>query len=185
MEPTDEFLMKAHREGDPSAFSDLVHRYHNPLFGYLMRMLHHRELAEDCLQETFLRVHKKGRTYRTGAKFKSWLFTIATRIAIDTLRKNRRALETQSLDHTAPVEAPAASPDEEAVRSETRETIRAAVESLPPKQRAALILSYYQGHTYSEVADIMGCSLGTIKTHMSRALKKLATILPAPEGGSL
>lgn len=185
MERTDELLMEAYREGDPSAFPALVHRYQSLLFGYLMRMVHNREMAEDCFQETFLRVHEKAHTYRPGAKFKAWLFTIATRITIDRLRHNKRRPETELFESDTAIEAGGASPDEATAQSELRKTVQSAIESLPPKQRAALVLSYYQGHTYAETAEIMGCSLGTVKTHTSRALKKLATLLPHPDGGLL
>lgn len=184
MEQTDEVLMEAYRGGDTTAFPDLVQRYQSLLFGYLMRMVHNREIAEDCFQETFLRVHTKAHTYRSGAKFKSWLFTIATRIAVDRLRKKQRRPVFQSLEENEPVEAGTDSPDEATAQSELRQTVETAIETLPPQQRAALILSYYQGHTYPEVAEIMGCSLSSVKTHMSRALKKLATRLPHPDGGN-
>lgn len=183
MEQTDEVLMEAYRGGDAAVFPTLVRRYQSLLFGYLMRMLHNREMAEDCFQETFLRVHQKAHTYRSGAKFKSWLFTLATRIAIDRLRKNKRGPDFQSLEVSEPVAAGTDRPDEATARSELRQTVQAAIETLPPKQRAALVLSYYQGHTYPEIAELMGSSLGTVKTHMSRALKKLAIQLPRPEGG--
>ena len=181
MERTDELLMEAYRDGDQSAFPPLVHRYKNLLYGYLMRMVNNSELAEDCFQETFLRVHRKAHTYRSGAKFKSWLYTIATRIAIDRLRRSNRHPQTDSIEETEPVQTDAHDPAEDAARNELRTVVQTAIETLPPKQRVALVLTYYQGHSYPEVAEIMGCSLGTVKTHMSRALKKLATLLP--QGG--
>lgn len=181
MERTDELLMEAYRDGDQSAFPPLVHRYQNLLYGYLMRMVHNSEIAEDCFQETFLRVHRKAHTYRPGAPFKSWLYTIATRIAIDRMRYNARRPQTRSLEYDDPAQPDAHDPSEDAARKELKQTVQAAIEQLPPQQRAALVLAYYQGHTYPEVADIMGCSLGTVKTHMSRALKKLSTQLPKGE----
>ena len=85
-------------------------------------------------------------------------------------------------DLTFGIEIESIAPDT-AVRNELRQTVQSALETLPPRQRAALVLAYYQGHTYPEVAEIMGCSLGTVKTHMSRALKKLSAQLP--RGGVL
>lgn len=183
MERTDELLMEAYRDGDQAAFPPLVHRYQNRLYGYLMRMVNNSEIAEDCFQETFLRVHRKAHSYRSNATFKSWLYTIATRIAIDRLRHDDRRPQTDTLEFDAPNQPHALDPSEDAERSELRQTVQTALESLPPQQRAALVLAYYQGHTYPEVAEIMGCSLGTVKTHMSRALKKLSTLLP--QGGVL
>ncbi|MCK4563389.1 MAG: RNA polymerase sigma factor [Verrucomicrobia bacterium] len=183
MERTDELLLEAYREGDESAFPELLQRYKGPLFGYLMRMARNQEIAEDLFQETFLRVHEKAHTFRTGAKFKSWLFTIATHIAIDHLRRSKHRPQLQAMESKVPVPSPGNDPAAETAQLELRETVRDAVDTLPPRQRAALVLSYYQGHTYPEVAAIMGCSLGSVKTHMSRALKTLATRLP--EGGVL
>jgi RNA polymerase sigma-70 factor (ECF subfamily) len=183
MERTDELLMEAYRDGDQSAFPPLVHRYQNLLYGYLMRMVNNSEIAEDCFQETFLRVHRKAHTYRSGAKFKSWLYTIATHIAIDRLRRNSRRPQTESLEFDDPVHPNMQDPSDDAAQSELRQTVQNAIQTLPSQQRAALVLAYYQGHTYPEVAQIMGCSLGTVKTHMSRALKKLSTLLP--QGGVL
>jgi RNA polymerase sigma-70 factor (ECF subfamily) len=183
MERTDELLMEAYRDGDETVFPDLVRRYQGLLFGYLMRMVHNREIAEDLFQETFLRVHEKAHTYRPGAKFKSWIFTIATRIAIDRLRCNQRRPELRMMESEERIEDTASNPAEETIRLELRRTVQDAIEVLPPKQRAVLILSYYQRHTYPEIAEIMSCSTGAIKTHMSRALKKLSAVLPKPEGG--
>ena len=185
MDETDENLMEAHCEGDRSAFADLVRRYQGLLFGYFMRMTHNTEMAEDLFQETFLRVHQKAHTYRAGSKFKSWLFTIGTRIAIDRLRKNKRQPLSFSTETEETILDQTDGPAIETARLEMQATVQAAIDALPPKQRAALILSYYEGHTYPEIARIMGCSTGTIKTHMSRALKKLAVLLPEPEGGLL
>ena len=182
MEGLDESLVAAHLQGDPAAFRELVRRYGDGVLGYLFRMTGNRDQAEDLFQETFKRVHEKARTFR-GGSFKSWLFTIATRIAIDRLRRNKRQPAFQSLESDDPLDAGGRNPAEEAAQQELRATVQATVELLPPKQRAALVLAYYQGHTYPEIAAIMGCSLSTVKTHMSRALKTLAGKLP--RGGSL
>jgi RNA polymerase sigma-70 factor (ECF subfamily) len=183
MERTDEFLLAAYQEGDQAAFAELLHRYKDPLFGYLMRMTNNQSFAEDLFQETFLRVHKKADTFRAGSRFKSWLFTIATRITIDHFRRSKSRPQLQQSDDYPPVPSSERDPAAATAQLELREIVQTAVESLPPQQRAALLLIYFQGHTYSEAAEIMECSLSSIKTHMARALKKLATQLPA--GGVL
>src|SRR5512142_2074080 len=96
MEGLDENLVAAHLRGDPAAFRELVRRYGDGVLGYLFRMTGSRDQAEDLFQETFKRVHEKARTYR-GGSFKSWLFTIATRVTIDTARRRKR-LTFLSLD---------------------------------------------------------------------------------------
>ena len=96
MEGLDESLVAAHLRGDPAAFRELVRRYGDGVLGYLFRMTGNRDQAEDLFQETFQRVHEKARTFR-GGSFKSWLFTIATRVTIDTVRRHKRPA-TISLD---------------------------------------------------------------------------------------
>ena len=187
MEVLDESLVAAHLRGDPAAFRELVRRYGDGVLGYLFRMTGSRDRAEDLFQETFKRVHEKARTFR-GGSFKSWLFTIATRVTIDTARRRKRvatiSLDRQSDcdDAPSPLETvaaqDAADPVDEVVRQEQKEQVRRAIESLPVGQRAALVLAYYQQLSYREVAEALGCSVGAVKTQMSRALAKLAQRLP-------
>lgn len=186
---TDESLIAAYACGDQTAFSELVQRYGDSVLGYLYHMTGDRDQAEDLFQETFKKVHEKGHTFR-GEHFKSWLFTIATRTAIDAGRRRKRQT-TISLDQgtdcdlqdgptlaaaTAAQDAP--DPADEVVREEQKAQVRQAIEALPVKQRATLILTYYQQLSYREVARVLGCSIGTVKTQMSRALGTLARRLP-------
>ncbi len=193
MEKTDNSLIEAHRRGDREAFGELVRRYGDGVLGYLVKMSRNREQAEDLFQETFKRVHEKAHTYR-GSHFKSWLFKIATHVAIDGLRKRKR-LHLVSLnqpldcpdDNCESLEAVVAAddsydPSEQAQRAEQTEKVRQAIGSLPAKQRATLVLAYYQQLTYREVAATLGCSIGTVKTQMYRALRTLAERLPDVTG---
>ena len=160
--------------------------------GCLVRMTGNREQAEDIFQETFKRVHEKAHTFR-GEGFKSWLFTIGTRVAIDALRKRKRQ-PVVSLNHSvgcadghcdelgAVTPADCCDPGQEAEIAEQKEQVRLAVEELPTKQRATLVLAYYQQLSYPEVADVLGCSTGTVKVEMSRALRTLAQRLPDVSG---
>ncbi len=186
---TDENLMAAHLRGDAAAFPELVRRYGDGVLGYLCRMTGNRDQAEDLFQDTFKRVHEKAHTFR-GTHLKSWLFTIATRVAIDAARRRKR-MRMLSLDQQADcgaddgcplvettVAPDATDPADDVVREERRQQVREAIETLPVKQRATLVLAYYQQLSYPEVADVMGCSVGTVKTQMSRALATLARRLP-------
>jgi len=189
MEKTDKSLLDAHRQGDATAFGELVRRHGDSLLGYLIRMSGSRERAEDLFQETFKRVHEKAHTFR-GPQFKGWLFKIATRIVFDGVRRGER-LKVVSLNQPADcalgdgdsLEAMAVAdnscnPTEQAAKAERTEQVRRAIGSLPARQRAALVLAYYQQLTYREVATAMGCSEGTVKTQMYRALRTLARTLP-------
>jgi RNA polymerase sigma-70 factor, ECF subfamily len=187
MELTDESLLDAHLKGDRAAFRVLVQRYGDGLLGYLFHMTGNRDQAEDLFQETFKRVHEKASTFR-GPRFKGWLFSIATRAAIDHIRK-RKHLNAVSLDQgddcngddcTAQAVATdnAVDPSAEMVLKEQKRQVREAIDDLPDKQRATLMLAYFQQLSYQEVAQVMGCSVGTVKTQMSRALASLARRLP-------
>ena len=160
-------------------------------WGYLCRMTGNRDQAEDLFQDTFKRVHEKAHTFR-GGRLKSWLFTIATRVAIDAARRRKRtrmlSLDQQAdcgSDNGCPLAATtvasdATDPADELVREERKQQVREAIETLPAKQRATLVLAYYQQLSYPEVAGVMGCSVGTVKTQMSRAMATLARRLPGP-----
>jgi len=189
MENTDKSLIDAHRKGDPAAFGELVRRYGDGILGYLIRMSGNREQAEDLFQETFKRVHEKAHTFR-GPQFKGWLFRIATNVALDGIRrsKHNKAISlNQQLDYDNPnseqlgevVTADnSCNPSEQASKAEQTEQVRRAIRSLPSRQRATLVLAYYQQLSYTDVAEVLGCSIGTVKTHMFRALRSLADKLP-------
>jgi RNA polymerase sigma-70 factor (ECF subfamily) len=190
---TDKSLIDAHLKGDKTAFAELVRRYGDSLLGYLTRMTGSKEQAEDLFQETFKRVHEKADTFR-GSRFKSWLFVIATNVAIDGMRRRKRLKVVslnQKLDcddgNCQEISAVAVAdnsyePSQKTIMDEKKELVRQALETLPAKQRATLVLAYYQQLSYTEVAKVMGCSLGTVKTQMYRALKTLAQRLPDISG---
>jgi RNA polymerase sigma-70 factor (ECF subfamily) len=193
MENTDRSLIDAHLKGDPGAFGELVRRYGDSLLGYLTRICGNHQQAEDLFQETFKRVHEKAHTLR-GSQFKSWLYTIATRVAIDGFRRRKQLRvvslnqkldcdgeNCQELGAVAVVES-CDDPSHEAIKAEQKEQVRQALESLPARQRVTLTLAYYQGLSYREVAEVMSCSIGTVKTQMYRALRTLAQKLPDISG---
>lgn len=189
MENTDKSLIDAHRQGDPAAFGELVSRYGNSILGYLIRMSGNREQAEDLFQETFKRVHEKAHTFR-GPQFKGWLFKIATHVALDGMRRGKR-IKAVSLNQQFDCDNPnseqlgavaladnSSNPSEQALKAEQTEQVRQAIGALPSKQRATLVMAYYQQLSYPEVAEVLGCSVGTVKTQMFRALRTLAHKLP-------
>ena len=188
MDNTDKSLVEAHCRGDQTAFAELVRRYGANVLGYLIKVSGSRDMAEDLFQETFKRVHEKAHTLR-GNNFRPWLFRVATNTAMDNLRRRgrmRMVSLNERLDSkggeeaelTCAVGEDGCEPAQEAVRSEQKEKVRRAVELLPKGQRATLVLAYYQQLTYREVAEVLGCSLGTVKIQMYRALRTLARRLP-------
>jgi RNA polymerase sigma-70 factor (ECF subfamily) len=183
-EATDEELILRARCGDgASAFESLLHRYEHDLFRYLRRYLGNAEMAEDVFQLTFLQVHLKRESFEDGRRFRPWLYAIATNQAIDAQRRNRRH-RMVSLDHPLGNDA-----DSDSLRqliagdgaaadgiSEDREAadwVRTAVEALPAPQKAALMLVYHQGLKYREAAEVLGLPVGTVKSRLNGAIRRL------------
>ncbi len=189
MEITDNSLIEAHNLGDGDAFEQIVRRHGPALLGYIIKMSGSREKAEDYFQQTFMKVYEKANTFRQGS-FKSWLFTIATNVVMDGFRRQKKepALSLNEMIETGNSDSEAFgavvtadnsnNPFEKAAEAELAEQLRDVITSLPAGQRAALVLSYYQQMSYSQVAKVLGCSIGTVKKQMYRALKTLADKLP-------
>jgi RNA polymerase sigma-70 factor (ECF subfamily) len=189
MENIDRSLIDAHLKGNTTAFGEIVRRYGDSVLGYLIYMTGNKEQAEDLFQETFKRVHEKAHTFR-GGRLKSWLFKIATRITIDHARRRCRLKmismnqntdcnnhNSERMDAVA-IADNSHNPSGEIIKIEQIEQVRQAIQSLPDKQRVTLVLAYYQQLSYPEVAQAMGCTTGTVKTQMFRALRTLARRLP-------
>lgn len=192
---SDRNLMDAYVGGDTEAFAALVGRYGPSVLGYLTKMTQNTDHAEDLFQETFRRVHQNAAQFQ-GEHLKPWLFKIATHAAINRYRKEKHA-PTISLSqpacidgvHCAALENTLAAntlePDRQMELDEQRRMVRHTLMRLPEKQRAALVLSYYHKLPHSQIAETLDCSVGTVKTHLFRALKTLRTLLPEPAGGNL
>lgn len=189
MEITDNSLIEAHNLGDSDAFEQIVRRYGLDLLGYITKMSGSREKAEDYFQQTFMKVYENANTFRQG-NFKSWLFTIATNVIMDGFRRQKKetALSLNEIVTkrnsngkefgAVVITDNSNNPFERAAEAELVEKLREAIVSLPAGQRAALVLSYFQQMSYSQVAKVLGCSIGTVKKQVYRALKTLADKIP-------
>jgi RNA polymerase sigma-70 factor (ECF subfamily) len=172
-------LMLAFRGGDLDAFERLFRRWAAPLLRYLERMTRDAAVAEELVQESFFRVHRARERYQPQAKFSTWLYQIATNLALNELRRPRRRDPHRSLD-----EEGAATParTEEVVDARR---LSAAVEgelaSLPENQRAALWLSAVEGLAYADVAEALGVTPKAVKALVHRARVTLAEKLEAME----
>ena len=180
-------IIDAWRRGDKKAYELIVRQYGGGVLGYLVKMCRNKEMAEDCFQQTFLKVYEKSHTFKgQGGCFKSWLYRIATNAAFDGLRKEKtRAVFSLNQDNYNDCEAATIdiidnsnNPSSHADRKELAELVRGLISKLTEKQRTILILAYYQKLSYAEIAEVMNCSKGTVKTQMFRALKSLADKLP-------
>lgn len=175
----DEDEMLRLKAGDSNAFTRLVERYRGPLVHFLYRMVGDAATAEELAQEVFVRVYGARRRYRPRAKFSTWLFKIATNLALNSLRDTRlrRQLEARSEEQAASRVAgladPVANMEQQLLAQERRATIRRAVESLPEKQRLAVLLHKYEELDYAEIAAILGCSESALKSLLFRAYEAL------------
>src|SRR5262249_7668190 len=171
--------------GQREAFGQLVRRYERELYGYLRRYLGDANLADDVFQNTFLQLYTKIGQYEAGRPVRPWLYTIATHQAIDALRRNSRH-QALSLDQEREeirdgdvhsllslLESRLGSPVDHVHEAERRQQVRASVERLPEFLRQVVILAYYQGLKYREIADIVGIPVGTVKSRLHAALVKL------------
>jgi RNA polymerase sigma-70 factor (ECF subfamily) len=176
---SDHALLEATRTGDEDAFAELVGRYRNQITSYIYRMTNDYDGAVDLAQETFLRVYRAAGRYQTTHAFSTYIYRIATNLAISELRKRKRrrlvsltGLLTsgdgeEARDFDAPDERPLQ--DASLVDSERRGVIKRAIATLPDKYRAPLVLRDVEGKSYDEIASILGTSEGTVKSRINRA----------------
>jgi RNA polymerase sigma-70 factor, ECF subfamily len=185
MTRTDVQLMLDVKAGDERSFELLLQRYRTPLVNFLFRMVRSREQAEDLAQEVFIRVYRARDEYVPTAKFTTWLFRIATNLALNSIRDHRYQKLEMSID--APMTTNAEDGDERtyeiADKQETveqklvedarKKMIRHAIEKLPEKQRVAVLLHKYQELDYAEIAKILSCSESALKSLLFRAYEAL------------
>ncbi len=168
------------KAGDEASFELLLQKYRMPLVNFLHRMVRDVATAEDLAQEVFLRVYRARKKYEASAKFTTWLFRIATNLALNSLRDGRYRKMEVSLDgppeeDEAPLEIPARETriDERLIERDRAELIRRAVMALPEKQRAAVLLHKYQEMDYAEIAHVLECSESALKSLLFRAYETL------------
>lgn len=182
---SDENLLARFRSGQRGAFDQLVHRYEAELYNYLCRYLGDATLAEDVFQNTFLQVYLKSDLFTAGRPVRPWLYTVATNQAIDALRRIRRH-PAVSLHAAPPVEidgevhsllemleTAGPAPLDTLQAEEARRVVRAGVGALPDFLRQVVILAYYQGLKYRDIAEIMNIPVGTVKSRLHTALIRL------------
>jgi len=174
-------LMLALRDGDGSAFDALFERWAGRLLGFLERMVRDAAVAEELVQETFLRVHRSRERYRPEARFSTWLYTIAANLARNELRRPFHRSPHQSTDveegdgRAVPLLASGGPPpDEVAHARRVGDALEAAMDELPERQRAALWMSAVEGFSYAEVARALETTETSVKALVHRARSALA-----------
>ena len=180
--PSDADIMLRVKAGDQSAFDYLVQKYRRPLVSFMYRMARNAAVAEDLAQEVFLRVYRSRESYEASAKFTTWLYRIATNLAVNHARDTRheRPEVTVSLDEPdddtgTTFELPDANltAEQAMVRRERLLAIRSKVEALPEQQRLAVVMHKYQQMDYKQIADVLKKSESATKSLLFRAYETL------------
>lgn len=175
---SDHDLIEAVKNGDEAAFAEIVRRYKNPITNYLYRFLNDYEEAVDLAQETFVRVYFAIDRYHTGYAFSTYIYRIATNLAISEIRrrKRRKLLSLTGLFQAEPDDETEfqppderALPEDEVIEDEQSRVIMKAIAALPEKYRIPIILRDIEERSYEEIASIMELGLGTTKSRISRA----------------
>lgn len=191
----DRELIAASLEGDQEAFRALVERYQDRIFGLLSRYTRDAAETEDLAQDVFVKVFRKLHTFQHDSSFYTWLYRIAVNTATDHITRSKRRrlqlvedVQTVERDDRDPGHAGAAEP---LMEEELREVTRRILEGLSDKHRTILILREYEDLSYNEIAEVLGCSLGTVESRLFRARKsfkealerRYPDLVPAMRGG--
>lgn len=177
MEVDDRDVIERCRAGDDNAFAELVDRYKDLVYGLIYRMVADRTLAEDLAQDVFLKVHRGIPYFRGEARLSTWIFRIVQNVCVQA-RSRRRADEP--LDGPSRPDAPArefGARDEAFAAMETRDRLTKALAQLPENYRMLVVAHYLRGVQYEALAEALNLPLGTVKTHLYRAKRRLRELL--------
>lgn len=181
MEISDQELMQRIKDGDMLAFDCLVHRWEHRLFNIVFKITNDYEITRDICQEVFLQVYQSAKKYRPLAQFETWLYRIAVNRSINELKKQKRYQSNLSIssssdeENSFPDSSP--QPDEIIQQNEVSECIQNALAKLPTDLRIIVILKHYEGLKFQQIAEIVNCPLGTVKSRMYTALDHLRVTL--------
>ena len=188
MSLSDEQLMLQVSKGDQKAFEELFIRYKSKVLTYIVRMCGNQAVAEEIFQEVFLRLYRFAPQYKALAKFSTFLYRIATNLCINELKRKKRfsVFSLTKVEQGDPelhffneqsIVSAEKSPEELVLSAELQQHLQKAVNQLPGQMRATLILSELEGKRYDEIAAILECSVGTIKSRINRSRTKILTYL--------
>jgi RNA polymerase sigma-70 factor (ECF subfamily) len=184
--PNDAEIMLRVKAGDDAAFDFLVQKFRRQLIGFMYRMTHSQPIAEELAQEVFLRVYRSRESYSAEAKFTTWMYRIATNLALNHLRDTKTERTEVSVSLDEPDEDTGRTPDvadhgmtaeEDLLRRERLAAIRKQVEALPERQRVAVLMHKYQGMDYKEISKVLKLSESATKSLLFRAYETLRETL--------
>ena len=175
--PDDGELVSMALGGNPDAFATLVERYDRAVYHLAYRTMHDVEEARDVAQESFFKAYRSLRTFKPGAKFSTWIFSIAYHACCDRLNRRKRYSSEEMPDRADPRPGP----EPEAIAQDDARRLRVAIDALPEKYRTVITLYHLQGKQYEEIATVLQLPMGTVKTHLFRAKEQLRKLLGEPE----
>jgi RNA polymerase sigma-70 factor, ECF subfamily len=176
MEPDDDALVQQAQEGDADAFRGLVERHSARIFRLAWRITGDEALAEDAVQETFLRAYRSLPRFDARSRFGTWLHRIAVNTAIEAMRKNRTRPET-ILEDPEPLPSPEPGPERAALSQEIQRSVRTALGELSPMERTAFVLRHFEGRPLAEICRHLGLRESAGKQAIFRAVRKLRRVL--------
>ncbi|MBU9710730.1 RNA polymerase sigma factor SigW [Evansella tamaricis] len=173
-------IIKEVKKGDQQAFSELVELYKDKVYQVAYRMLGNSHEAQDIAQEAFLRAYTNLDSYDVNRKFSTWLFRIATNLAIDRIRKKKpdfhledHVAGTEDLNYYSQIATEEELPEEQVVKFEMQEWVQKEIMMLPPKYRSAIILKYMEDLSLKEISEILKLPVATVKTRIHRGREAL------------
>jgi RNA polymerase sigma-70 factor (ECF subfamily) len=171
---TDEQLIQWVAEGDPSCLATLFERHHRSVYQFVLQITRHRAQSEDLVQDVFLRILSKAKSFRGEGSFKAWMFNIARNITLDYLRKNKRQSSGPIDEATAEEHlADSRSAEQAAAGSQKMQLVRQALEKLPAAAQEVIWLGRFEFDNYEDLGQALACNAGTARVRMHRAMALL------------
>lgn len=173
---SDNELMLRVRDGETARLGMLFERHHKKLFNFFLRTIGKRQVAEDLVQEVFVRMLKYRHTFRGDGGFGPWMFRMARNVRADHFRKKGRSPMTDTDIDTVEQSDERPLPSQVAEATESMELLQAAMARLPVEKRELLVMARYEMLRHDEIASVVGCKVGTVKVRVHRAVKELSGI---------
>ncbi len=173
MEKSDAVLIEEHKNGSQEAFAELFYRYKNSIYNFIYRFVGSSDIADDLLEDTFVKMIKSIDNYQERNKFKQWLFSVANSVTIDYLRKRKKEYAVDSIEDWMDIADDSPSPQVFLEQKEQMNFIEEKIKQLPPKQKQVFLMRQESDLTFREIAKILGCPISTVLSRMHNAVLNL------------
>lgn len=172
-------LVKKAQSGDVRAFEQLTEQYYQKIYNIALGMVGSHHDAQDAAQNVLIKLYRSIGSFKFQSKFSTWVYRVTANVCMDEIRSRKRAKSNETVDisEKTDVASSLATPEESALSKETSSVLRKAIASLKPQQREMIILRDVNGFSYTQIAEILKCSEGTVKSRISRARDNLKRIL--------